>query len=170
MPRKTTIFFKQKLSRRTLLTVAAGGAGGLAVLGGGAKMLASSGGVPAGSRGEVTLYKDPQCSCCEGYADYLTSNGFKVAAVPTHDLPLLDAKYGIPNDLQPCHLSLIAGYVVGGHIPIAVVNRLLREKPQIAGIVLPGMPPGTPGMPGEKPGPLKIYEIDKGPPKIYAVA
>ena len=169
MPRNTPIFFKQKMSRRALLTVAVGGAGGAALLGGGARMLASSGGTPAGSRGNVTLYKDPQCSCCEGYADYLTSNGFKVAVVPTHDLPLLDAKYGIPNDQQPCHLSLIAGYVVGGHIPIEIVNRLLTEKPQIPGINLPGMPTGTPGMGGPKSGPLTIYEIGKGPPKVYAV-
>lgn len=169
MAHGTPIFSKRKMSRRTLLTAAVGGAGGLAVLGGGVRMLVSAGGVPAGSRGEVTLYKDPQCGCCEGYADYLTENGFKVSVVPTHDLPLLDAKYGIPTEMQPCHLSLIQGYVVGGHIPIAVVNRLLNEKPQIAGITLPGMPPGTPGMPGQKPGQLKIYEIGKGPPKVYAV-
>jgi hypothetical protein len=77
-------------------------------------------------------------------------------------------KYGIPDSLQPCHLSLISGYVVGGHIPIEVVDRLLSEKPQIAGITLPGMPPGTPGMPGNKPGPLTIYEIGKAPAKVYA--
>ena len=168
MARNAPIFSKQKMSRRALLTVV-GGAGAAALIGGGATMLASPGGVAAGSRGDVTLYKDPQCSCCEGYADYLTSNGFKVAVVPTHDLPLLDAKYGIPNDQQPCHLSLIGGYAVGGHIPIEVVNRLLAEKPQIAGINLPGMPTGVPGMPGNKSGPLTIYEIGKGPPKVYAV-
>ena len=77
-------------------------------------------------------------------------------------------KYGIPDSLQPCHLSLMAGYVVGGHIPIEVIDRLLSEKPQITGISLPGMPPGTPGMPGQKPGPLTIYEIGQRPPKIYA--
>jgi hypothetical protein len=108
-------------------------------------------------------------SCCEGYADYLRSNGFDVHIVPTHDLELLDSKYGIAADLRPCHLSLVGGYVVGGHVPIGVVNRLLSEQPQIAGITLPGMPAGTPGMPGEKPGPLRIYEIGKGPRKVYAV-
>ena len=77
-------------------------------------------------------------------------------------------KYGIPDGLEPCHISLVGGYVVGGHIPIEVVNRLLLEKAQIAGITLPGMPEGTPGMPGKKPGPLQIYEIGKSPPKIYA--
>ena len=63
---------------------------------------------------------------------------------------------------------MIGGYVVGGHIPIEVVNRLLSENPQLTGITLPGMPEGTPGMPGKKPGPLQIYEIGKGTPKVYA--
>jgi len=88
--------------------------------------------------------------------------------VPTHDLPLLDDKYGIPTDLQPCHLSLIGGYVVGGHVPIEVVNRLLSEKPNITGITLAGMPLGTPGMSGEKTAPFKIYEIAKGSRRLYA--
>ena len=39
---------------------------------------------------------------------------------------------------------------------------------RIVGITLPGMPEGTPGMPGNKPGPLDIYVIGKGSPKIYA--
>jgi hypothetical protein len=117
---------------------------------------------------KVTLYKDPQCGCCEGYADYLRSNGFDVSIVPTHDLPLLDEKYGIPTDLQPCHLSLIGGYVVGGHVPMEVVSRLLTERPAITGITLPGMPLGSPGMSGEKTEPFKIYEIAKGSRRVYA--
>ena len=62
---------------------------------------------------------------------------------------------------------LIGGYVVGGHIPMEVIDRLLAEKPQITGITLPGMPEGTPGMPGKKPGSLDIYEIGGNSPKVY---
>src|SRR5438270_899230 len=158
---------KYKLSRRAVLTVLIGGASGAALIGGttGVQWLRAE---PAADRGQVTLYKNPQCGCCEGYADYLRHNGFKVTAIPTNDLTVMGEKYGIPDSLQPCHISLIGDYVVGGHIPIEVVNRLLSEKPQITGITLPGMPQGTPGMPGKKPGPLQIYEIGKGAPKLYA--
>ena len=159
---------KYKLSRRTVLTGVVG-ATGVAVLIGGVTGIISSNAEPAADRGKVTLYKNPECGCCEGYADHLRHNGFDVTAVPTNDLLLMGQKYGIPDDLAPCHISLIGGYVVGGHIPIEVVARLLSEKPQITGINLPGMPEGTPGMPGKKPGPLTIYEIGKGPPKVYAV-
>jgi hypothetical protein len=118
---------------------------------------------------KVTLYKDPQCGCCEQYANYLRSHGFVLNVVPTHDLPLLNERYGIPTDLQPCHISLVGGYVVGGHVPVEVINRLLSEKPAIAGITLPGMPLGSPGMSGEKTAPFTIYVIAKGPPRVYAV-
>ena len=158
---------KYKLSRRAVLSIIVGGAGGAALIGGATGVIPLNA-EPAHTRGEVTLYKNPQCGCCEGYADYLRDNGFKVNAVSTNDLTVMGQKYGIPDDLAPCHISLISGYVVGGHIPIEVVKRLLSEKPQITGITLPGMPEGTPGMPGTKPGPLQIYEIGKGQPKVYA--
>ena len=158
---------KFKLNRRALLTVLFDGAAGAAVVSGavgGIWLIAE----PAPTRGDVTLYKNPQCGCCEGYADYLHHNGFTVKAVSTNDLTVMGQKYGIPDDMQPCHISLIGGYVVGGHIPMEVINRLLTEKPKIVGITLPGMPVGTPGMPGHKPGPLDIYEIGSSPPKVYA--
>jgi hypothetical protein len=155
---------KCKLSRRALLTMLAGGA----ALIGGATGVVPLRAEPAPRRGDVTLYKNPQCGCCEAYADYLRHNGFKVKAISTNDLTVMGQKYGIRDDLQPCHISLIGGYVVGGHIPMEVIDRLLSEKPQIVGITLPGMPEGTPGMPGNKPGPLDIYEIGGGHPKVYA--
>ena len=156
-----------KLSRRALMTVLVSGAGGAALIGGPTGLI-SLGAEPAPTQREVTLYKNPQCGCCEAYADYLRDNGFKVKAISTNDLTVMGQKYGIEDDLQPCHISLIGGYVVGGHTPIEVIDRLLSEKPRIVGITLPGMPEGTPGMPGNKPGPLDIYEIGSSPPKVYA--
>jgi len=159
---------KYNLSRRAMVMGVFGAVGGAALIGG-ATSVFSSNAEPAGSRGQVTLYKNPQCECCEGYASYLGNHGFQVKVIPTNDLTVMGEKYGIPGGpLQPCHISLIGGYVVGGHVPIEVVDRLLSEKPQITGISLPGMPEGTPGMPGTKPSPLTIYEITKGPPKVYA--
>lgn len=160
--------FTHRISRRTVLLSVIGVAGGAAAIGGASGVFSSSA-EPLASRGQVTLYKNPQCDCCEGYAAYLRHNGFEVKVVPTNDLTVMGEKYGISDSLQPCHISLIAGYVVGGHIPIEVIDRLLSEKPRITGITLPGMPEGTPGMPGKKPGPLQIYAFVKGqPPKIYA--
>jgi hypothetical protein len=156
------------IGRRALLTRLVGGTA--RAVAASAVMRAIS--LPAQAADEkriVTLYKDPQCGCCEGYADHLRDAGFEVNVMPTHDLPLLNEKYGIPADLQPCHISLIEGYVVGGHVPKEVVKRLLSEKPKIVGITLPGMPLGSPGMTGKKTAPFEIYELPAEPRKIYAV-
>jgi hypothetical protein len=147
------------MNRRTMLALLIGGAAGVI----------SPSTRAADDGRKVALYKDPQCGCCEGYADYLRSNGFHVSIVLTHDLPLLDEKYGIAADLSPCHVSMIGGYVVGGHVPIEIVDRLLAEKPAITGITLPGMPLGSPGMAGQKSAPFTVYAIAKGTRQIYAV-
>ena len=117
----------------------------------------------------ATLYKNPACACCEGYANYLRENGFEVTVTPTHDLSLLHRQYGVPEALVGCHTTLIDGYVVEGHVPVNSVIRLLTERPDIKGISLPGMPAGSPGMFGEKAGPFTIYEIGDGPTKVYGV-
>lgn len=118
---------------------------------------------------EVTLYKNPQCGCCEGYADYLRQNGFTVTVHPTHELVVMSRAAGIPDDFQGCHLAFVDDYVVSGHVPVGTVDRLLSERPDIAGVTLPGMPMGSPGMSGTKTEPFTIYQIGDGPPRIFAV-
>jgi hypothetical protein len=117
---------------------------------------------------QATLYKNPQCTCCEGYAAYLRENGFEIDVKPTNDLAQISKKAGVPEDLQGCHTMFIEGYVVDGHVPVQVVRKLLSERPRIAGITLPGMPEGSPGMTGRKRGPFVIYAISKdAPPIVY---
>jgi len=118
---------------------------------------------------EVTLYKNPQCGCCEGYAEYLRENGFSVDVKPTHELVKMSREAGLPEGFQGCHLSFIDGYIVSGHVPVGTVNKLLTERPDVKGITLPNMPMGSPGMSGEKTEPFTIYSIGEGEPEIYAV-
>ena len=120
----------------------------------------------------VTLYKNPQCGCCEGYADYLRRNGFAVDVVPTNDLVTMARDKGVPEPLDGCHISVIEGYVVIGHVPIDAIRKLLAERPKIIGISIPGMPTGLPGMPGPHPEPIAIYEItrDAAEPKVFMMA
>jgi hypothetical protein len=99
---------------------------------------------PAAQPIPVTLYKDPQCSCCESYAQYLDRNGFKVEVKPTNDLAEITLKAGIPDDLAGCHTSFIGGYVVDGHVPVKTIRKLLAETPAIIGITLPGCRPARP--------------------------
>ena len=117
----------------------------------------------------ATIYKNPECGCCEGYADYLRENGFTVTVKPTHDLVAMSRDAGVPEDFQGCHLAFLDNYVISGHVPVNAVNKLLAERPDIKGITLPGMPQGSPGMSGTKDEPFTIYEVGPGTPKVYAV-
>jgi hypothetical protein len=119
----------------------------------------------------AVLYKNPQCSCCEGYAAYLNQNGFEVEVKPTNDLAEISSKAGIPADLEGCHTMFVEGYVVDGLVPVDVVRRLLAEKPAIVGITLPGMPAGAPGMAGTKTDPFTIFAVHKDgtAPTVFAV-
>ena len=110
---------------------------------------------------DVTLYKNPQCDCCEGYADYLRENGFDVTVKATHDLAEMSREAGISDEFQGCHLSFVDGYVVSGHVPVGTVEKLLTERPDIKGVTLPGMPMGSPGMSGTKEAPFEMLEIIK---------
>lgn len=126
--------------------------------------------VHAAEARKAVLYKNPQCGCCEGYADYLRQNGFEVEVKPSNDLAEISRKAGVPADFQGCHTTFIDGYVVDGHVPVKIVEKLLTERPDVAGIALPGMPMGSPGMGGEKTEPFTVYALPKtgGEPAVYA--
>lgn len=119
----------------------------------------------------ATLYKNPQCSCCEGYATYLRQNGFSVEVKPTNDLAGISRKAGVPDELQGCHATFVDGYLVEGHVPVGIIQKLLAERPPVAAITLPGMPGGSPGMFGDKTEPFTVYAIGKdgAAPRVFAV-
>lgn len=118
----------------------------------------------------VTLYKSPTCGCCEKYVEYLRQNGFSVTAHDSGDMNGIKKRYGVSR-IASCHTALINGYVVEGHVPVAAINKLLKEKPAIAGISVPGMPMNSPGMGEMKKGTLTVYQIPKGTeaPRVFSV-
>jgi hypothetical protein len=117
----------------------------------------------------ITMYVNPQCGCCEGHAKYLREHGFKVTTIVAANMSLIKRQHGVPENLEGCHTMLIGGYVVEGHVPAAIINKLLAEHPNIKGVSLRGMPAGSPGMTGSKTEPFTIYEISDGEPKVFGV-
>jgi hypothetical protein len=110
----------------------------------------------------VEVFKSPSCGCCNGYIAALESDGFQVKSVNMDDLTAIKNKYNIPTEMQSCHTTIIGRYFIEGHVPLDAVKKLLQEQPDIDGIALPGMPIGTPGMPGPKESPFVIYQIKDG--------
>jgi hypothetical protein len=108
---------------------------------------------------KATLYQSPSCECCVIYGKYLEQYGFSVETVFVENLSTIKEKYKIPQKMESCHTVEIENYFVEGHVPIEAIKKLLNERPEINGISLPGMPSGSPGMPGFKRGKFRIYQI-----------
>ncbi|WP_035991521.1 DUF411 domain-containing protein [Leptolyngbya sp. KIOST-1] len=95
---------------------------------------------------EITVFRSPTCGCCGQWIEHMKAAGFIVKDNLTEDLTAIKEQYGVPANLASCHTTIVDGYVVEGHIPAEDVQRLLTEKPDVAGIAVPGMPIGSPGM------------------------
>ena len=94
----------------------------------------------------VEVYRDPTCGCCLAWVEHLRADGFTVRVTESDDLAAIKARHGVPRAAQSCHTGIVDGYVVEGHVPASDVRRLLTERPSIAGLAVPGMPIGSPGM------------------------
>jgi hypothetical protein len=105
----------------------------------------------------VTVFKDPNCGCCQEWVAHLRKHAFKVVVKDTSDVATIKATARVPRQLYSCHTAFVNGYVVEGHVPAADVQRMLTEKPKIAGIAVGGMPAGSPGM--EVPGRVDRYDV-----------
>ena len=119
----------------------------------------------------VQVYKDPTCGCCENWVKHLQANGFTTRVMDVSNMADLKAKHGIPGKAQSCHTALVDGYVLEGHVPAADVRRLLKERPAVAGLAVPGMPIGSPGMevPSMKPMPYDVVSFDRqGQLRVYS--
>jgi hypothetical protein len=117
----------------------------------------------------MTVYKSPACGCCAKWVEHIKASGIQVKTIDIEDLAEIKAASGVPSTLQTCHTAVIQGYVIEGHVPADVVQQLLRDKPAIAGVAVPGMPLGSPGMEGL---PKRAYDViawDKsGKTRVFA--
>lgn len=110
----------------------------------------------------AVVHKTPTCGCCANYITYLKREGFDVEVQNHDDLSSIKDQYGIPEGLASCHTTVIGDYVSEGHVPVENILSMLDEKPAIAGIALPGMPAGSPGMGGISRGTFSVYGFTAG--------
>ena len=115
----------------------------------------------------VEVFKTPSCGCCYGYVLFLEDEKFEVKQTDMRSLHSIKQKYNIPVEMQSCHTTIMGKYFIEGHVPIEAINKLLKEQPDIDGIALPGMPIGTPGMPGDKEEPYVIYQLIDGKFSVF---
>lgn len=117
----------------------------------------------------VEVYKSPYCGCCGHWVEYMKRNGFEVKVTDVDNVDAARQRLGMPQKYGACHTSKVGGYIVEGHVPVEDVRKLLAEKPQAIGIAVPAMPPGSPGMPSDKPVPYDTLLIQKdGSSKVFS--
>lgn len=110
----------------------------------------------------VQVFKSPTCGCCAAWVKHLEDNGFAVHVTDHADMSPIKRQYGVPPRFSSCHTALVAGYIVEGHVPAGDIMRLLRERPEIRGLAVPGMPVGAPGMEGANPESYDVLALDEG--------
>lgn len=117
----------------------------------------------------ITVYKDPNCGCCKSWIEHLVKHGYRVDAKDTSEMTEIKRTLGVPDELGSCHTAVVKGYLIEGHVPAADIARLLKEKPKVAGLAVPGMPMGSPGMEGPRTDHYKVLSFDKaGKTKTFA--
>jgi hypothetical protein len=123
----------------------------------------------AASSVSIKVYKTPTCGCCKAWVGHLEEAGFKVEVVDMPDLSAVKTKYGVKPELQACHTAVVGNYTIEGHVPADLIVKMLNEKPAIAGLAVPGMPSGSPGMEGGMKESYDVLSFDKtGHTSVYA--
>ena len=118
----------------------------------------------------VQVYKSPTCGCCSKWVDHLRAAGFTVQATNVSDVNQYKLEHGVPPKLASCHTAVVEGYIVEGHVPADDVIKMLRQKPAIKGIAVPGMPMGSPGMESPNPERYETIAFDaEGVTTVFAV-
>jgi hypothetical protein len=122
---------------------------------------------PAQTR--ITVYKDPGCRCCKNWIEHLMKHGYGVDAKDTPAMAEVKRTLGVPDALTSCHTAVVNGYLIEGHVPAADIARLLKQKPKVAGLAVPGMPMGSPGMDGPSQQHYQVLSFDRnGKTKVFA--
>jgi hypothetical protein len=117
----------------------------------------------------ITVYKDPSCGCCKNWIEHLVKHGYRVDAKDTPQMTEIKRTLGVPEALTSCHTAVVNGYLIEGHVPAEDVDRLLRQKPKVAGLAVPGMPMGSPGMEGPRSQRYQVLSFDKsGKTTVFA--
>jgi hypothetical protein len=124
---------------------------------------------PAQGDNAIEIWKSPTCGCCRLWVDHMRAHGFLPSVHDVADVTPFKRKLGVPLALESCHTAVVAGYAVEGHVPADVVRHLLKTRPNVAGLAVPGMPMGSPGMEGPRKEPYNVVLFDKaGNTSVFA--
>lgn len=127
--------------------------------------------VAAPAAKQATVYKSATCGCCKKWVEHMQKAGYAVTSHDVPDVNVYKKRYAVGEDLWSCHTAIVTGgYVVEGHVPADVIDKLVTEAPKdVIGLAVPGMPQGSPGM---ETGTTEKYDVlaftKAGKTRVYA--
>lgn len=117
----------------------------------------------------MVVYKTATCPCCKNWVDQALEAGFAVVVHDTTNLEPIKRRLGVPAGRVSCHTTTVRGYTIEGHVPFDLIRKLIDEKSRYAGLAVPGMPMGSPGMEGPIKQEYDVLAFDKaGRVEVYA--
>ncbi|MCE4547784.1 MULTISPECIES: DUF411 domain-containing protein [Caballeronia] len=95
----------------------------------------------------VTIYKSPDCACCEGWVKHVRTAGFATNVVDTSNLQAVKDQLSVPTFVRSCHTAVVSAtnQVIEGHVPASAIKKLVAQR-AVRGVAAPGMPMNSPGM------------------------
>ena len=117
----------------------------------------------------ITVFKSRTCGCCADWVDYLKAEGFATVVHDEEEMDMVKDNLGVPAKVRSCHTGQVGKYLVEGHVPAEDIRRFLAERPEYAGLAVPGMPSGSPGMEGAYKDKFNVVAFtQEGTQKVYA--
>jgi hypothetical protein len=117
----------------------------------------------------MTVYKNPSCGCCSKWIEHVEQYGFTVKMYTTKNADALKDRLGVPENMRSCHVGVVGDYLFEGHVPADLIEKFLAERPKAAGLSVPGMVVGSPGMEGHNPQHYDVVAFTKdGRGSVYA--
>jgi hypothetical protein len=117
----------------------------------------------------MIVYKNPSCGCCSHWIKHVEEYGFEARTYTTKNPDVLKDRLGVPRNVRSCHVAEVDGYIIEGHVPADLIEKLLTERPDVAGLAVPGMVVGSPGMEGRNPQHYDVVAFTKdGKSTVYA--
>jgi hypothetical protein len=117
----------------------------------------------------VEVWRSRSCGCCMAWVRHARAAGFEVRVNDVDDVAPIKQRFKVPPALASCHTAVVNGYVIEGHVPADDILRLLKEKPAVTGIFVPGMPVGSPGMDGPQGDSYDVIVLDgQGQQRVFA--
>lgn len=143
-----------------------------ALLGGAALLSLALAQAAAGSEsgGTLTVYRTPWCGCCHAWAEEIEKAGYEVKSTVLEDLSAIRKQAGVPAEMEGCHVAAIDGYFLEGHVPLEAIRKWQAERPDIAGLAVPGMPQGALGMGNDPAARYEVFAVPRDPseaPTVY---